>query len=374
MRKEGMTKQALSSMAYFFLRMAFAKENYPESVLEELQWVVDDLLSEDPDDGLLEAVREEFVEGDYLHTPDSFPAAAFPYTTFQEMLMKHYQYHFDETQPLVNKLSAMHYHNGRPLVVLVKRSGVAYVEAAQYLHDKYSWELARPYTTKPCDQKDKDAYNVFTEKEMSLIPEWEVASYAETEGRQYCVTRLQLGMADLYVTDWIGCQILRKWYHDRPLYIIMTDAADGVLIKRMMERGSTETEAFICVHHERAALHTVSADVTIQVDEMSAEDLGETIKLLFQKTVNSHTDPQHAYLDLYIHDIQWDTSDDDYDPDEDDEPDLPETVTVFDRFRAEDYKNEDGSINEHALSDDVSDWLSNEYGFCHGEFQMQIIG
>ena len=54
MRKEGMTKQALSSMAYFFLRMAFAKENYPESVLEELQWVVDDLLSEDPDDGLLE--------------------------------------------------------------------------------------------------------------------------------------------------------------------------------------------------------------------------------------------------------------------------------------------------------------------------------
>lgn len=109
MRKEGMTKQALSSMAYFFLRMAFAKENYPESVLEELQWVVDDLLSADPDDGLLEAVREEFVEGDYLHTPDSFPAAAFPYTTFQEMLMKHYQYHFDETQPLVNKLSAMHY-------------------------------------------------------------------------------------------------------------------------------------------------------------------------------------------------------------------------------------------------------------------------
>lgn len=187
------------------------------------------------------------------------------------------------------------------------------------------------------------------------------------------MTRLQLGMADLYVTDWIGCQILRKWYHDRPLYIIMTDAADGVLIKRMMERGSTETEAFICVHHERAALHTVSADVTIQVDEMSAEDLGETIKLLFQKTVNSHTDPQHAYLDLYIHDIQWDTSDDDYDPDEDDEPDLPETVTVFDRFRVADYKNEDGSINEHALSDDVSDWLSNEYGFCHGGFQIQIL-
>lgn len=107
---------------------------------------------------------------------------------------------------------------------------------------------------------------------------------------------------------------------------------------------------------------------------MSAEDLGETIKLLFKKTVNSHTDPQHAYLDLYIHDIKWDTSDDDYDPDEDDELDLPETVTVFDRFRVADYKNEDGSINEHALSDDVSDWLSNEYGFCHGGFQMQILG
>ena len=373
MRKEGMTKQALSSMAYFFLRMAFAKENYPESVLEELQWVVDDLLSEDPDDRLLEAVREEFVEGDYLHTPDGFPAAAFPYTTFQKMLMKHYQYHFDETQPLVDKLSAMHYRDGRPLVVLVKRSGVAYAEAAQYLHDKYSWKLARPYTTKPCSQEDKDAYSILTKKEMDSIPECEIAACTGTEGYWYCATRLQLSMADLYVSDWIGCQILRKWYHDRPLYIIMTNAADGVLIKRMMEHGSTETEAITCVYHERVALCTVSADVAIRVDEMSAEDLGETIKLLFGKTVNSYTDPQHAYLDLYIHDIQWDTSDDDCDPDEDDELDLPKTVTVFDRFRAEDYKNEDGSINEYALSDDVSDWLSNEYGFCHGGFQMRIL-
>lgn len=373
MRKEGMTKQALSSMAYFFLRMAFAKENYPESVLEELQWVVDDLLSEDPDDRLLEAVREEFVEGDYLHTPDGFPAAAFPYTTFQKMLMKHYQYHFDETQPLVDKLSAMHYRDGRPLVVLVKRSGVAYAEAAQYLHDKYSWKLARPYTTKPCSQEDKDAYSILTKKEMDSIPECEIAACTGAEGYWYCATRLQLSMADLYVSDWIGCQILRKWYHDRPLYIIMTNAADGVLIKRMMEHGSTETEAITCVYHERVALCTVSADVAIRVDEMSAEDLGETIKLLFGKTVNSYTDPQHAYLDLYIHDIQWDTSDDDCDPDEDDELDLPKTVTVFDRFRAEDYKNEDGSINEYALSDDVSDWLSNEYGFCHGGFQMRIL-
>lgn len=106
-----------------------------------------------------------------------------------------------------------------------------------------SW--AQALYNKTCDQKDKDAYNVFTEKEMSLIPEWEVASYAETEGRQYCVTRLQLGMADLYVTDWIGCQILRKWYHDRPLYIVMTDAVNGVLIKRMMERGSTEQKPLL---------------------------------------------------------------------------------------------------------------------------------
>lgn len=49
MGKTDTKQQALSSMGYFFLRMAFGKESYPESVTGELQWVVDELMSDDPD-------------------------------------------------------------------------------------------------------------------------------------------------------------------------------------------------------------------------------------------------------------------------------------------------------------------------------------
>lgn len=373
MRNTETKKQALSSMAYFFLRMAFAKETYPESVLEELQWVVDDLLSADPDDDLLEAVREEFVEGDYLHTPESFPAASFPYTTFQEMLMEHYAYHFDETQPLVEKLSAMHYYAGRPLIVLPKRSGVAYDEIVRYLHDKYDWHLAQPYTTKPCDQEDKDCGIFLTEAEMDSIPKDQIAAYTEGEEYSCCVTRWQLGMADLCISNWLGCNMLKKHYRDRPLYTIMIDASDDVLKEHMMKCGIAEEEAANRAYYEWAPLHLVSADATIKMDGMSVEDIGETIVLLFKGMLESHTEPQHAYLNLYIHDIQWDTSDDDCDSDEDDELGLPEALTVSDKFRKEDYKKEDGSIDKYTLSEDVSDWLSNEYGFCHGGFQMEVI-
>lgn len=373
MRSTETKKQALSSMAYFFLRMAFAKEKYPESVKEELQWVVDNLLSADPDEDLLEAVREEFIEGDYLHTPESFPAAAFPYATFQEMLMENYVYVFDETQPLVETLSAMRYYAGRPLIVLIKRSGVNDADIARYLHDKYNWQLAQTCTTNP-DFDGKPNFCLLEEEAMNAIPEEETMAYTECEdGYHDCVTRYQLGMADLYVGDCMSYWMLKKRYHDRPMYVIVIDAPDGVLEKHAMECGATKEEAAIRIAHDRAMLRGTSADATIQMGEMNAEDLGETIALLAKEAINAHAEPPHTYLNLYIHDIQWDTSDDDYDPDEDDELDLPEALTVSDRFRAEDYKKEDGSTDEYALSEDVSDWLSDEYGFCHGGFQMEII-
>ena len=374
MRNTETKKQALSSMAYFFLRMAFAKEKYPESVKEELQWVVDNLLSADPDEDLLEAVREEFIEGDYLHTPESFPAAAFPYATFQEMLMENYVYVFDETQPLVETLSAMRYYAGRPLIVLIKRSGVNDADIARYLHDKYNWQLAQICTTNP-DFDGKPNFRLLEEAAMNAIPEEETMAYTECEdGYHDCVTRYQLGMADLYVGDCMSYWMLEKRYHDRPMYVIMIDAPDDILTKHAMECGATKEEATICIAHDQAMLRGVSADATIQMEEMSTEDIGETIALLAKEVINAHAEPKHAYLNLYIHDIQWDTSDGDYDPDEDDEPDLPEALTVSDRFRVEDYKNKDGSMDEYALSEDVSDWLSDEYGFCHGGFQMEIIG
>lgn len=99
MGKTDTKQQALSSMGYFFLRMAFGKESYPESVTSELQWVVDELMSDDPDADLLQAIGEELREGAYQNE-----SGVFPYTTLQENLKIGYGYDSNETMRIVDKL------------------------------------------------------------------------------------------------------------------------------------------------------------------------------------------------------------------------------------------------------------------------------
>lgn len=63
----------------------------------------------------------------------------------------------------------------------------------------------------------------------------------------------------------------------------------------------------------------------------------------------------HTYL---VSNIKWDTSDPDYDGRPEPEfapPDLPETVEI--------------QSEEEMDDDDISDWLSNAYGFCHDGFE-----
>lgn len=64
----------------------------------------------------------------------------------------------------------------------------------------------------------------------------------------------------------------------------------------------------------------------------------------------------HNKVTVYIHDIKWDNDDDC------DDVQLPDVVEhTFDY-------NDD--IDE--LEETISDWLSDEYGFCHGGFQYKI--
>lgn len=65
-RKSTNQERAWSSLGYLFLRAVFGKENYSESVLEELQWVAENLASESPEQLLLDGIREELSEGNYV--------------------------------------------------------------------------------------------------------------------------------------------------------------------------------------------------------------------------------------------------------------------------------------------------------------------
>ena len=63
-------------------------------------------------------------------------------------------------------------------------------------------------------------------------------------------------------------------------------------------------------------------------------------------------------------DIKWDT-----DCDRELFSTLPQEIILPKQFSKECYAC-DGDYNELILSEDVSDWLSNEYGYCHSGFKL----
>ena len=69
----------------------------------------------------------------------------------------------------------------------------------------------------------------------------------------------------------------------------------------------------------------------------------------------------------YITDIDWDTSDPDYDEDIDF---LPDEVVLPHHLWP---KNADTGINLSAFDDEISDFLSREYGLCVNSFNIEKV-
>lgn len=63
---------------------------------------------------------------------------------------------------------------------------------------------------------------------------------------------------------------------------------------------------------------------------------------------------------MVVKNIKWDT-----DGDEAIFKSLPQRVDISNVFNPDDYEYEED------MFDDVSDWLSDKYGFCHGGFEVE---
>lgn len=66
--------------------------------------------------------------------------------------------------------------------------------------------------------------------------------------------------------------------------------------------------------------------------------------------------------------IKWDT-----DKAQDAFDILPQEVVLPEEFSKENYLDENGNFGEYEkalMSEDISNWLSDEYGFCHGGFEL----
>lgn len=366
-KNETARQKAMSSMAYFFLRMAFGKEKYPESMMEELEWVVNELMEEHPDPDLLAAVKEEFLSGDYLAK-----RGAYPYFTLQENLLTYYGYDFEETEGLKRTLCDMRF-SPDPLIILIGRSGAGKTSVAEYLHKKYGWLQVESYTTRPKRSADEIGHRFVTEAEFDEIPKDEIKGYMEYRGYRYGATKEQLDEANMYVVDPGGYETLKQQYQDRPLYAIKLTASRYVLKERMEARGTSEKEIDDRLWKDEELFRDFQVDAEINTDHLAISEVGQFIVKLFHDACDSCQKAQAPeYLTVHITNIKWDTSDDDADGEDDTEDlRLPEEIIVSDYFRIADYKTKDG-IDTETLADGIADWLSDEYGFLHGGFSAEI--
>lgn len=74
------------------------------------------------------------------------------------------------------------------------------------------------------------------------------------------------------------------------------------------------------------------------------------------------TKKRESKVTVRIYDIKWDVDDEDLD--DEDPVSLPESIThTFAGY---------GELDDELL-DEIADWLSDEYGFCHDGFQAEEI-
>lgn len=73
-------------------------------------------------------------------------------------------------------------------------------------------------------------------------------------------------------------------------------------------------------------------------------------------------------MSYIVKDIKWDT-----DGDQEVFDSLPQEVSLPEKFSKNNYADEDrnfGEVEDNEMKEDISDWLSDEYGFCHGGFTL----
>lgn len=367
MGKTDTKQQALSSMGYFFLRMAFGKESYPESVTGELQWVVDELMSDEPDANLLNAIEEELREGTYQNESE-----VFPYTTLQKNLMIGYGYDPDETGCIVDRLRAL-LASTTPLIVLVGKSGTGKTRTARRLEKRYGLKEAESYTTRPARSKQESGHTFIAEEAFDQIPKDEMMAYLEYRGYRYCATRALLNASDLYIVHPEGYQTLRERYRDRPMLCVELTAPEEIRETRMRARGSSEEEIKDRLERDEEVFRTIQADVSIDTGNLAVEAVASWIYGAFLEAARTGKDDvRPKYLRLRISDIDWDTRHGNAGS-KADASKLPKEMIVVDRFLDRDYRVDTGRLDIWRLEDAVSEWLTAEYGVPNQGFYTQIL-
>lgn len=129
----------------------------------------------------------------------------------------------------------------KPLFLFVGRSASGKTTIANML-EKDGYTQISSYTTRPPRYENEVGHMFISEEEYDKLEN--IVASTIYNGYRYCTTLEQVKNADIYVVDVDGVKILFDNYNklDRPIQIIYFDSSVINRIKRMMERGDSDTQ------------------------------------------------------------------------------------------------------------------------------------
>lgn len=126
------------------------------------------------------------------------------------------------------------------LFLFVGQSGCGKTTITEFLETKHGETSIRSYTTRPPRYKGEDGHVFISEDEFNKLEN--MVAYTEYNSFHYGTTKEQVDNATLYVVDIDGVKtLLENYKNERPIRIFYFNSTVATRIKRMMDRGDSDT-------------------------------------------------------------------------------------------------------------------------------------
>lgn len=129
----------------------------------------------------------------------------------------------------------------KPLYLFVGKSASGKTTAADRLECEYRYKPVQSYTTRAPRYDGEAGHTFITNEEFNNLKN--IVSYTEYDGNRYCTTKEMLDDSNVFVVDVPGVEFLLQNYNtERTICIFYFDTSVSVRIKRMLNRGASDTE------------------------------------------------------------------------------------------------------------------------------------
>lgn len=177
------------------------------------------------------------------------------------------------------------------IILLVGKSGTGKSATAEILYKEHGWNSVQSYTTRERRNPDETGHIFVTDSEMDEIERTQhVVAHTVFDNQRYCATAEQINNADIYIVDPSGVYtMLREYKGGKKIVVFELFATDGILRRRMIQRGDSIEQATERVEHDRKAFSAfwVPEEIphyVIDTRDMSPKDVADNIYNLIKES------------------------------------------------------------------------------------------